>query len=293
MTCRRRRRAKTSCGTSEVAMTNEDHILFDVAEGVATVTLNRPERMNSVHREMARRLVDLFHEIGARDDVRAVVLTGAGRAFCAGADLSLVESESAVAIGGKAPTHTSRRLDRKSPMGSFAEFTRAIVGVDKPVIAALAGPVVGAGLSYALATDRRIADTTVRMSAIFVRRGLAPDSGISYFLPRIVGLPMALHMVTTGAMLKADEAQRAGLIDELVDEGRAPAAARAYARQIARGASVAVDLARRGIYRALSSTLDEVLGFEEFSASAAAGTRDAAEGIQAFIAKREPDFRGE
>lgn len=272
-------------------MSSAEHILHEVRDGVAVVTLNRPERLNSVHRVMAARLVALFGEYRARDDVRAIVMTGAGRNFCAGADLSMVEDESAVTMGDATPTVP--RVDKKAPMGSFAEFTRAIVGVDKPVIAALAGPVVGAGLSYALAADRRIADRTVRMSAIFVRRGLAPDCGLSYFLPRIAGMPMALHMVTTGAMLKADEARAAGLVDELVDEGGALDAALAYATQIARGASIAVDLARRGIHRSLSSTLEEALAYEDFSAGVAAASADAREGIQAFIEKREPNFRGE
>ncbi len=274
-------------------MNAESHVLLEVEAGVAVVTLNRPEQLNSVYRGMAGRLVDLFGELKRRDDVRAIVLTGAGRNFCAGADLSMVEDESAFAIGGGPVTRSGTRDQKKAPMGAFAEFTRAIVAVDKPVIAALAGPVVGAGLSYALAADRRIADRTVRMSAIFVRRGLAPDCGISYFLPRIAGLSMALHMVTTGAMLNAEQASAAGLVDELVDEGQALTTARAYAMRIASGPSVAVDLARRGIYKSLSSTLDDVLAFDEFAASTAASSKDAAEGIQAFLEKREPDFRGE
>lgn len=271
-------------------MGSDDHILAEVRDGVALVTLNRPDRLNSVHRKMAERVVALFGEYARRDDVRAIVLTGAGRNFCAGADLSMVEDESAVAMGGEAPP--APRADRKAPMGSFAEVTRAIVRVDKPVIAALAGPTVGAGLSYALACDRRIADRTARMSAIFVRRGLAPDCGMSYFLPRIAGVPMALHMVTTGAMLDAEQARSAGLIDELVDEGGALTAAMDYASQIARGASLAIDLARRGIYRSLTSTLEEALAYEDFSAGVAAASADAQEGIQAFIEKREPNFRG-
>lgn len=271
-------------------MSGADHVLTEVRDGVAIVTLNRPDRLNSVHRAMAGRLIALFDEYRRRDDVRAIVLTGTGRNFCAGADLSMVEDESAVAMGDAPPT--AGRADKKAPMGTFAGFTRAIVGVDKPVIAALAGPTVGAGLSYALACDRRIADRTVRMSAIFVRRGLAPDCGLSYFLPRVVGLPMALHMVTTGAMLKADDAYAAGLVDELVDEGGALDAAMGYATQLARGASIAVDLARRGIYRSLSSTLEDVLSYEDFSAGVAAASADAREGIEAFIEKREPDFRG-
>jgi 2-(1,2-epoxy-1,2-dihydrophenyl)acetyl-CoA isomerase len=277
---------------SEAAMGTDDHVLFDIADGVATVTLNRADRMNSVHRAMAAQLASLFGELRRRDDVRAVVLTGAGRAFCAGADLSVVESEAPLAVGGGAPPTESKRAEKKAPLGAFADFTRAIVAVDKPVIAALTGPVVGAGLSWALAADRRIADRTVRMAAIFVRRGLAPDCGLSYFLPRVAGLPAALHMVMTGAMLDAEQARAAGLVDELVDEGQAIDAAHAYARKIASGASVAIELARRGVRAALDGTLEDALAYEEFSAGTAAATADAGEGIQAFLQKREPNFRG-
>ncbi len=274
-------------------MGTEDHVLFRLEDGVGVVTLNRPDRLNTIHRAMASQLVDLLRDLARRDDVRAIVLTGSGRNFCAGADLSMVEDEAVVTIGGgAAPERAVPRADKKSPQGSFAELTRAIVAVDKPVIAALTGPVVGAGLSYALAADRRIADSTVRMSAIFVRRGLAPDCGLTYFLPRIVGLPMALHMVTTGAMLSADACAAAGLVDELVDEGSALDTAIAYAKKLARGASIAIDLARRGVYKALDSTLDEMLAFDDFAAGAAASTKDAAEGIQAFIEKRDPNFQG-
>jgi 2-(1,2-epoxy-1,2-dihydrophenyl)acetyl-CoA isomerase len=273
-------------------MSVDEEVLSELHDGVALVTLNRPQRLNAVHRVMVARLVELFSEYRRRDDVRAIVLTGAGRSFCAGADLAKVEDESAVAMHGATAPVASARVDTKAPMGSFAEFTRAIVAVDKPVIAALTGHVVGAGMSYALATDRRIADRSVRMSAIFVRRGLAPDCGMSYFLPRIAGPATALHMVTTGAMLDAEQALAAGLIDVLVEEGQAPATALEYAARLARGASIAVDLARRAIYRSLSSTLDEALAFEDFAASTAAASADAAEGIQAFIEKRDPDFHG-
>ncbi len=273
----------------------EQDILFEIDEGVGIVTLNRPDRLNAVHREMAAGLVDLFREIRQRDDVRAVVLTGTGRAFCAGADLSRVGEEPASSTDGDARSSERPvpRSQKKSPMGSFAGFTRAILGVDKPVIAAMSGVAVGAGLAWALATDRRIADRTVRVSAIFVRRGLAPDCGISYFLPRIAGLPTALKMATTGAMLDAEAAKEAGIIDELVADGEALPTALQYAKELAKGPSVAVDLARRGIYKSLSATLDEMLAYEDFSAGTAAATKDAEEGIRAFLEKRQPEFRGQ
>src|SRR5205823_2486805 len=129
----------------------------------------------AISAEMAEQAVALLTEARIRDDLRAIVLTGAGRAFCAGAHL------------GRAGTYTPGRLVRKLPVGAFAALTRAIVDVDKPVLAAVNGVAVGAGLSYALACDRRFGEPSTRMSAIFIRRGLHPDCGASYFLPRLVG----------------------------------------------------------------------------------------------------------
>jgi 2-(1,2-epoxy-1,2-dihydrophenyl)acetyl-CoA isomerase len=153
-----------------------------------------------------------------------------------------------------------------------------IVEVEKPVIAALHGPVMGAGLAYALACDRRFGDATTRMSAAMVRLGFAPDCGITYFLPRITRLSTALLMVETGRILEADECFKEGLLDELVE--------------IARGPSVAVDLARRFIYKSLTSNLDEMLDYEAVAAVLSALTRDAEEGTQAFVGKRKPEFKG-
>jgi 2-(1,2-epoxy-1,2-dihydrophenyl)acetyl-CoA isomerase len=138
---------------------------------------------------MASDLADLLGEIRFRDEVRVLVLTGAGRAFCAGGDAEFVSGSSDRPLPGLSdPDQAMPRYQRKTPAGPFAAATRMIVGVEKPVIAAIHGPAVGAGLAYALACDRRFADTTARMCAIFVRLGFSPDCGVTYFLPRIVGL---------------------------------------------------------------------------------------------------------
>ena len=147
-------------------MKTEPPVLFEVSNHVGVLTLNRPDRLNAVSAEMAVMLEETLREARQRDDVRAVVLTGAGHAFCAGADLAQSE-------------RSAPRLERKTPVGPYAEVTRAIVALDKPIVTALTGAVVGAGLAYALASDRRFADSTVRMSAIWIKRGLHPDCGIS------------------------------------------------------------------------------------------------------------------
>jgi 2-(1,2-epoxy-1,2-dihydrophenyl)acetyl-CoA isomerase len=266
-------------------MTN-DNVLLDLSDGVATLTLNRPDRLNAVDWDTAVRLIDLLNELKQRDDARAIVLTGTGRSFCAGGDLVWVGSDSLMS------ERIVPRDQRKNAFGPFAGVTQALVEVDKPVIAALHGHVAGVGLVYAMACDRRFADDSMKASAIFVKRGMAPECGMSYFLPRLVGVPEALRLVTTGAWVEAEEAKRLGLVDELAPKGGALTAAQSYAAELARGASLAVDLARRNIYRGLNATLHETFDYELLASSIASSSVDAKEGVQAFIDKRDPEFKG-
>ena len=175
-------------------MASEEHYLFEVDEGVGVVTLNRPDRLNAIHWDMARDLVELFRDLRHRDDVHVVVLTGAGRAFCAGGDAEWISGSGDRGLPGLSDVPLER-YQRKTPAGPVGEFTQMIVAVEKPVIAAIAGPVMGAGLAFALACDRRIADTTTRMCAAMVRLGFAPDCGITWLLPRVTRLSTALMMV--------------------------------------------------------------------------------------------------
>jgi len=274
-------------------MTSDQYVLFEVQDGVGIVTLNRPERLNAINWEMATELIDLFRDLRLRDEVRTVVLTGAGdRAFCAGGDVEWLSGTTDRPIPGLSDLPVPRH-QRKTPGGPFAEFMRMIMDVDKPVIAAISGVAVGAGLSFALACDRRFADTKSRFSAIFVKRGLGADIGVTWFLPRIVGLSMALQMVETGMMLDAQTAKQAGIVDELVEEGKALPAALDYAKTLAKGASVAVDINRRLVYKSLTSTLEEMLDYDAIAATLTAATLDAKEGTQAFMEKREAQFRGQ
>ena len=273
-------------------MASEEHVLFELDEGVGVVTPNRPDKLNAVTWEMASDLVDLFRGLRLRDEVRTIVITGAGRAFCAGGDVGWLSGGTDRPILGLSDLPVPR-YQRRTPGGPFSEFTRAIIEVEKPVIAAISGVAVGAGLAYALAADRRFADAKSRFSAIFVKRALGPDCGITYFLPRVVGLPNALMMVETAAMLDAEAALKIGLIDELVDDGQALPAAMAYAKELASGASVAIDLARRYVYKSLTSTLDEMLDYEAVASTMTAATLDAKEGTAAFMEKRQPEFKGQ
>lgn len=272
-------------------MSSTDEYLFEVSDGVGVITLNRPERLNSITWDLSQALVELLRELRQRDEVRVLVLTGAGRGFCSGGDAGWLSGSDDRGMPGLSEAQLER-YQRKTPAGPVAELTKMIVEVDKPVIAALHGPVMGAGLSFALASDRRFGDSTTRMCAAMVRLGFAPDTGITYFLPRITSLSTALMMVETGRILEADECFREGLIDELVEEGQALPAAMEYAKELAAGPSVAVDLARRFIYKSLTSTLDEMLDYEAVAATMSAHTADAREGTSAFVEKRKPEFKG-
>lgn len=272
-------------------MAEKDHYLFQVDGNVGIVTFNRPTRMNAVNWDLASDLVQLFRDLRFRDDVRVIVLTGAGNAFCSGGDAEWLSGGGDRGIPGISEKPLAR-YQRKTPAGPFAEFVRMIVEVDKPVIAAIHGPAMGAGLAYALACDRRFADKTTRMCAAMVRLGFAPDCGITWLLPRVTSLSTALRMVETGDILNAEESYKEGLIDVLVEEGKALEAAMEYARKLARGPSVAVDLARRFVHKALVSTLDEMLDYEAVAATMSAHTEDAREGTKAFVEKRKPEFKG-
>lgn len=264
---------------------------LEVEGGVAVLTLARAAKRNALTWELAAELLAAIRDLRDRDEVRAVVLTGAGGAFCAGADAAWISGDAERPLPGVS-TGPISRAQRKFPAGPFHALPRAILALDKPIVAAISGPAVGAGLSLALACDRRFADATARLGAVFVRIGATPDSGLGYFLPRIVGIPEALRMVSTGKIFDAGEALRIGLVDEVVGEGDALAGALAYARELAAGPSVAIDLARRVIWKGVDSSLDAVLDYEEILGTVASATADYREGTRALVEKRNPRFEG-
>lgn len=256
-------------------------ILTDTRDGVRTITINRPERLNAVDRRTVALLRDALREAHDDDNIRAVVLTGTGRGFCTGADLAAGEGQPAMTRG-----------IIKTPLSEYAEVTLGIDRLDKPIVAAVNGAAAGVGLSFSLACDRRIAAESARFAAIFVRRGLVPDGGLSYFLPRVVGLSVAAHMVMTGDVIDARTALSLGLCDEVVPDEELAEHVHAYAARIAAGASVAVDLARRNVRRSFERDLETTLAVETWGQSAVRGTADLREGITSFLEKREPRFQG-
>lgn len=269
------------------------YLQFRIEDNVGVITLNRPDKLNALSWELVEELANLLRQLRTEDEVRCILLHGAGRSFCAGGDIDWISGDSDRPMPGTSdPTRPIPRSQRKTPGGPFMDVTRQMVAVDKPIIVALHGHAVGAGLAYAMVCDRRFGDTTTKMSAIFTNVGVAPDCGLSWFLPRVVGLPTALMLVETGKTIKAEECKALGLIDELVPEGKSFEAAFDYARTLAKRASVAVDMARHMMLMGLTSTLEQVLDYEGIAGVIVASTLDAKEGTQSFLEKRKPAYRG-
>lgn len=250
--------------------------LFDVADGVATLTLNRPERRNAWNAEMGLEVRDALREADERDDVRAVVITGAGRDFCVGADLS---------SGGKVFEEARAR-----DAGGGERLKLAYWDIRKPVIAALNGAVAGVGATMPLQWDIRLAGESTRIGFVFVRRGLVPEAASTWLLPRIVGASRASELLLTGRLVHAREALAMGLVSRVLPDTELLPAAQAMARDIAENTGpVAVALTKRLIWHDLSS--DDPVASEEITANAFAWTTtspDAREGIRAFAEKRAP-----
>jgi enoyl-CoA hydratase/carnithine racemase len=261
-------------------------LLYDVADGVATVTLNRPDRLNAVNTTVIRELVAAFDRADADDGVRAVIVTGAGRAFCAGADL-----------GGGGATFGPREGRSERPeehRDGGGLVTLRIFEMTKPVIAAINGPAVGFGITLTLAMDVRLASTAARIGFVFARRGVVPEACSTWFLPRLVGIARAAEWACTGRVFSPEEALAGGLVSRVLAPDALLPAARTLALEIAQNTSaVSVALIRQMLWRMLGADhpreahrLDS-LGMWHTGRSA-----DAHEGITSFLEKRPPRFTG-
>ena len=251
------------------------------ADGVRTITLDRAEKLNAVNGALADSFSSAVADAAAEDAVRVVVVTGAGRAFCAGLDLS------------EPPTLPSAtRAERLDPYAWVGTWVRQIVACEKPVIAAVNGAAAGAGFGLALACDIRIVAASARLTAGYVRRGLSPDAGVSYFLPRHVGLARAADILLTGRDVDATEAERIGLAMQVVPDAEFSDSVRAFAAQLAAGAPVAHALTKRLLARSHDMPLDATLRDELGYIKQCFATADAGEAIAAFRGKRRPTFTG-
>ncbi len=261
-------------------------VVSSLADGVLTLTLNRPDKLNAYTAQMGRELEAAFRRADADDAVRAVVVTGAGRAFCAGADIS----------GGADSFGDTERLFGEAGAGKRhgGGFVQAIFQCRKPSIAAINGAAVGVGLTLTLPMDIRLASTDARFGLVFTRRGLVPEAGSAWFLPRIVGLPQALRWCYSGRVFDAAEAQRGGLVEALhAPEALLPAAL-AIAREIADStAPVAVALTRQMLWRCSAEPLpDGLLDLDAALNRTLGAGADVKEGVAAFLDKRAPSFPG-
>ena len=259
-----------------------EQITTDVADSVLTITLNRPDRLNAWTAQMGRELMEAFDLADADDEVRAIIVTGAGRGFCAGADL---------ATGGDTFDYRKRESDGPA-RDNGGELTLRIFRCTKPVIAAINGPAVGIGATMTLPMDIRLAADDARMGFVFARRGIIPEACSSWFLPRVVGISRAMEWVSTGRVFSAREGLEGGLLRSLHPGGELLDAARALAREIAENtAPVSVALARQLMWRMLGAEHPMLAHRADSRGMVSRGeSADAVEGITAFLEKRPAHF---
>ena len=263
-------------------MTDYQHLVVDTTlAGVRTITLDRPDRLNAVNNALAFSLADALADAATADAVRVVVVTGAGRAFCAGLDLTEPP---------ELPHAT--RADRLDPYAWVGTWVQRVVACEKPVIAAVNGPAAGAGFGLALACDIRLVTQSARLTAGYVRRGLSPDAGVSYFLPRHVGLARAAEILLTGRDIDSTEALAIGLAAAVIPDADFAHDVAAYAARLALGAPIAQALTKRMLMQSFDRPLDAALRDELTQIKVCFSTGDVAEAMDAFREKRTPTFKG-
>ncbi len=265
---------------------NQTSILTDVTDGIMTITLNRPDKLNAFTGVMMREMCDALDSADAADAVRGIIVTGAGRAFCAGADLS----------PGGSTFDADARSDR--PRGPRADgggiLTLRIYECRKPIIAAINGPAVGVGVTMTLPMDVRLAVDNARFGFVFARRGIVPEACSSYFLPRIVGISQALQWCYSGRLFDAEEAHRGGLVQSLQTADGLLPAARAIIRELAdQSSALSITLIRQMMWRMLGADHPvEAHNIDSRAIYHLGRGADAKEGVLSFLEKRPPEFRG-
>lgn len=257
---------------------------WSVDEGIGTITLNRPEARNAFTFSMIKEWERLLLEAAGDDQVRVVILTGVGdKAFCSGVDLGQISNADS----------TLTPIQRKSQLhDEIHRVARAMAALDKPVIAAVNGVAVGAGLDMALMCDMRIMSSTATLSEGYVRVGLTPGDGGAYYLPRIVGTSKALEMLLTGDFVGADEALRIGLVNRVAPAEEFLEQTRAFARSIARHAPLTSRMIKRITYQSANADLGTALDLASSHFAVIAATEDSAEALAAMKEKRTPVYRG-
>jgi len=264
----------------------QDGVTVSTEAGVTLITLDRPEKLNAYTDAMGRALARAVRCASADDAVRSIIITGAGRAFCAGADVSAGADAFDMNAEGAGNFGSGGRREES--------FIHALFDATKPTIAAINGPAVGVGITLTLPCDVRIASTNARMGFVFARRGLVPEAGSAWFLPRLVGLPQALRWCLSGRIFDAEEAKAGGLVSEVVFPGELLDRARAIAAEFTQGtAPVAIAMTRAMLWRLGSAASpDPALAVDARYNMALGGGPDVKEGVAAFLEKRPPAFPG-
>lgn len=256
-------------------------LIWEKKEGVGLITLNRPERFNALNREIMLDLLQVIQEAAVDDEVRAIVITGNGKAFCSGGDLI-----------GHISFETKEPVRRQEYIKEGGLISMALQKVPKPIIAAVNGIAAGAGMDLALACDIRIASEQARFSEVFAKAGLVPDMGGSWFLPRLVGLGKALELIFTGDIIDANEAYRIGVVNYVVPHEELLDKAMEMAGKFAKGPAQSYKFAKWAVYRALSLDLPAACEHEMFAQNLLIDTEDVQNAVQAFREKRTPEFKG-
>jgi 2-(1,2-epoxy-1,2-dihydrophenyl)acetyl-CoA isomerase len=262
---------------------SSQYIKVEIEEHIGTLTLNRPERLNALGAGMRERIYGALVELAENPDVRVVVITGAGRAFCSGGDVK--EMNERVQSGQAARPAVEIQPIREKILATLRTMP-------KPVIASVNGPAAGAGFNLALGCDMRIASDRANFSQAFVRRGLHPDWGGTWFLTRMLGTARACELIFSGDTVSAKQAAEWGLVNRVVPHDELAAETRHMARRLAEGPPIVIAMAKRGIYRSTDADLASALEYEAYAQRIVWTTEDAAEGIQAFVEKRPPVFKG-
>jgi enoyl-CoA hydratase/carnithine racemase len=270
--------------------------LYNVADRVATITLNRPDKLNAWTAVMEGEVRAAIGEAERDSGVRVIILTGAGRGFCAGADISLLSSVAEQGIDKKRRAQALKNTNVRKVKGVRPDFQRKysyFPALSKPVIAAINGPVVGLGLVISLYCDLRFASDTARFGTAFARRGLIAEYGMAWMLPRLVGVPNALDLLFSARMIDAAEALRMGLVNQVYPQDVFLDKVREYARDLASGVSPrSMRVIKRQIYDAMFQTLEETFTISEREMIASLLSDDFKEGVAHFLEKRAPNFQG-
>jgi len=261
--------------------TTSDTVLLDVSEHIATLTLNRPDKLNALSGEMMAELVPIIERLAEDEEVRCVVVTGAGRGFCAGGDVAGMASGET--MPNENPVARLRRLE---------ETSRLLHEMPKPTIAMVNGPAAGAGLSIALACDIRIAGESARFGTAFIRIGFSGDFGGTWMLQRLVGPARARELYFTGDLIDAREAERIGLVNRVVPDDQLASESRALAERMAKGPPIALARMKQNMNLGLVSDYSALLDAEAEGMIMTATTEDNREAVKAFLEKRPPTFHG-